>query len=127
MSFNSDDGMPIPRFLSQPVPQTPPTPIEKLPHVTRPEPTPPPKLDTRKMTPEQAIQAQIAMLGTLNAIGMILGLRLLLFIAVGIAAALAFMVHDNYSAGVFAAWTLVVLPLLCALDFFGRKPPPGGP
>ena len=123
MSFNSDDGMPIPRFLSQPVPQTPPTPTPSTSPVAAPQPQP--KLDTRKMTPEQAIQAQIAMLGTLNAIGMILGLRLLLFIAVGIAAALAFMVHDNYSAGVFAAWTLVVLPLLCALDFFGRKPPPG--
>lgn len=87
---------------------------------------PPPKLDPKRLTPEQAIQAQLATLAVLQAIGLILGTRLLLFIAVGIGAALAFFVKDAFSAGVFAAWVGVVLPLLVALDYFGRKNPGAG-
>jgi hypothetical protein len=64
------------------------------------------------------------MIGTMQAIGMVLGARLILLIAVMIDAALAFTVTNQFSAGVFAGWTLVVIPLLVFLDVQSRKAPP---
>jgi hypothetical protein len=79
-----------------------------------------PRIDPGALTPEQDLARQAALIGTMQAIGTVLGTRLLLFIAVGIDAALAFAMTDWFGAGAFAAWTAVVLPVVAALDYFGR-------
>jgi hypothetical protein len=77
-----------------------------------------------QLTPEQRALAQAQMLGTMQAIGMVLGARLVLLICVLIAAGLAFtaaVMDTTWSVVVFGAWSVVVVWPVVVLDIMTRR------
>ena len=105
---------------SQPMPQP------QAPILTAQPVQPKPRLDPKRLSPEEELARQAAVLGTLEAVSAILSARLLIFCAVAIGAALAFTVHDWLSAGVFGAWVSLTIPLLVYLDITARRRPSPG-
>lgn len=77
-----------------------------------------------ELSPEQRVIAQAQLLGTLQAIGIVLGSRLVLMIGVLVAAGLAFtaaFLDTNLSTIVFGMWCVLVVAPLCLLDIKTRK------
>jgi hypothetical protein len=77
-----------------------------------------------QLTPEQRALAQAQMIGTMQAIGAVLGTRLVLLISVLIAAGLAFtaaIMDTTLSAIVFGSWCVLVVAPICALDVMTRR------
>lgn len=97
----------------------PTAPVAQAPQAKPPRP----RLDPKNLRPEEELARQAAILGTLEAASAILSARLLLFVAVAIAAVLAFQVHDLFSAGVFGAWIGVVMPIVALIDWISRRRP----
>jgi hypothetical protein len=85
-----------------------------------------PKLDPKRLSPEQELARQAAILGTLEAAAAIFSARILLFCAVAIGAVLAFAVRDYFSAATFGAWVGLVIPILVYLDITARRRPSFG-
>lgn len=84
---------------------------------------PKPRLDPKRLSSEEELARQAAVLGTLEAVSAILSARLLIFCAVAIGAVLAFAVRDWFSAATFGAWVMLVIPILVYLDITARRRP----
>lgn len=77
-----------------------------------------------QLTPEQRALMQAQMLATMQAIGVVLGSRLVLLICVLIAAGLAFtaaIMDTTLSAIIFGGWCVLVVGPICWLDVMTRR------
>lgn len=85
-----------------------------------PTPAAPPATKTSPNPTEQA-----ALVGTLRAIGMVLGARLLLLISILFGFAIALRATDALGVGLFVAWCVCTIGPLTYLDWL-QRPRSGG-
>lgn len=90
-----------------------------------PQPTTSAKISISTLSPEQRAIAQAQMLGTMQAIGIVLGSRLVLLVAVLIAAGLAFtaaFLNTNLAGYIALGWALTIVLPIVILDMQTRAP-----